>query len=79
MDIKQQVGHAIRERRKKLGITQEELAMRINTDGISDDDKPKYADQSYISRIELGQSNLTLDTLAVLAKALECDVNELFA
>ena len=54
---------------------QEELAMRIHTDGA---DKSKYADQSYVSKIELGQANITLETIEQIAKALECEVGELF-
>jgi len=75
MDIKQRFGIAVRNRRKEIGISQEELAMRINTDV---DDSRKYADQSYISKIELGQMNITLETVDILAEALECGVGELF-
>lgn len=75
MEIKQRFGLAVRKQRKKIGISQEELAMRINTDG---NDTSKYADQSYVSKIELGQSNVTLDTIQVLCDALECKAGDLF-
>lgn len=75
MDIKQKFGLAVRNRRKELGISQEELAMRINTDS---DDKSKYADQSYISKIELGQANVTLETVGEICVALDIGVGEMF-
>ncbi len=75
MDIKQRFGIAVRNRRKELGISQEELAMRINTDV---DDSGKYADQSYISKIELGQVNVTLETADRVASALDVDISQLF-
>jgi len=78
MDIKQQFGLAVRNKRKQLGISQEELAMRVNADDTIGNEHTKYADQSYISKIELGQSNITLETIGVLADALECDVKDLF-
>lgn len=52
-------------RRKKLGMTQVELAKRLRTT------------QSAVSRIEAGNSNVTLKTLGDLAKALDTDVNNL--
>jgi len=75
MDIKQKFGIAIRNRRKELGISQEELAMRINTDS---NDKSKYADQAYISKIELGQANVTLVTVEEICVALDVSVAEVF-
>lgn len=66
MDIKQQFGQKVREIRKRQSISQEELAMRIG------------ADQAYISRIESGQMNLTLDSVAELADALGVRAGALF-
>ena len=77
MDIKQHFGNAVRKRRKELGLSQEELAMRINSGEAGEDGKAKYADQTYISKIELGQANVTLETIAVLAEALECGAGDL--
>ncbi|MBA8901529.1 transcriptional regulator with XRE-family HTH domain [Phyllobacterium sp. P30BS-XVII] len=55
----------MKERRGALGISQEELAMRIG------------ADQAYVSRIEAGQMNVTLETAEQIALALQSDVAEL--
>ncbi|WP_112525036.1 MULTISPECIES: helix-turn-helix transcriptional regulator [unclassified Phyllobacterium] len=65
MDIKKRFGLAVKERRGALGISQEELAMRIG------------ADQAYVSRIEAGQMNVTLETAEQIALALQSDVAEL--
>lgn len=54
-------------RRKKLGMTQSELAKLLNTT------------QSVVSRIEAGNSNVTLKTLGDIAKALDTNVNNLIA
>ena len=67
MDIKRRFGSAVRARRAALGISQEELALRID------------ADQAYVSRIEAGAMNVTLETAQQLADALETDVAALFA
>lgn len=66
MDIKRRFGSAVRARRGALGISQEELALRIN------------ADQAYVSRIEAGAMNVTLETAQQVAEALETDVAALF-
>ncbi len=75
MEIKQKFGLAVRKRRKEIGISQEELAMRINTDSNKN---TKYADQSYVSKVELGQANVTLETIQVLCDALDCEAGDLF-
>lgn len=66
MEIKKRFGLAVREQRKRLNVSQEELAMRIG------------ADQAYVSRIEAGQMNVTLETLEQIASALGIDVAALF-
>jgi transcriptional regulator with XRE-family HTH domain len=66
MDIKRRFGAAVRARRAGLGISQEELALRID------------ADQAYVSRVEAGAVNVTLETVQQLADALETDPGELF-
>ena len=66
MDIKKRFGMAVKEHRKKLNVSQEELAMRIG------------ADQAYVSRIEAGQMNVTLDTADQIAGSLEIDISQLF-
>jgi len=61
------LGSSIRERRKSLGLTQEDLATRAEID------------RSYVGGVERGQRNLTFTVLCQLAKALECDVAALTA
>jgi transcriptional regulator with XRE-family HTH domain len=53
--------------RRVRGLSQEELGLRIN------------ADQAYISRIEAGRQNPTLESLAELAQALDAPIDSLFA
>ncbi|MBO9655839.1 MAG: helix-turn-helix transcriptional regulator [Agrobacterium tumefaciens] len=65
MEIKKRFGLAVKEKRVALGISQEELAMRIE------------ADQAYVSRVEAGQINATLETVEQIASALNADVAEL--
>ena len=67
MEIKKRFGVAVRDHRKRLDMSQEELAMRID------------ADQAYVSRIEAGQMNVTLETAEQIALSLGVDVAALFA
>jgi transcriptional regulator with XRE-family HTH domain len=71
MEIKQQFGLALKREREKLKWTQEVLANGINDDVA-------YVDQAYISRVEAGQINLTLETIEALATALNIDPAVLF-
>lgn len=65
MDIKRTFGQAVKAARGRLGISQEELGMRID------------ADQAYVSRVEAGQQNVTLDSAAEIAAALGVGLDEL--
>lgn len=65
MEIKKRFGLAVREHRRLLNVSQEELAMRIG------------ADQAYVSRIEAGQMNVTLETVEQIAAALQADAEDL--
>ena len=56
------LGERIREARRTLGWTQEELADQA---GI---------DRSYIGGVERGERNLTFNVLCVICNALVCDV-----
>ena len=67
MDIKQMIGKRIAEIRAKKGMTQEQLAGKM---GIG----PKY-----LSSIERGKENPTLNTLITLSKALGVDLGEIFS
>ena len=60
-------GKRIQELREKQGLTQLDLAAKIEGD----------FDTTNVSRIESGRTNPTLYTLYRIAKALEVDINEL--
>lgn len=66
MDIKILIGLRIKELRRSAGMSQEMLAEQM---GIS----PKY-----LSSIERGKENPTLDTFIKLSNALNIDISELF-
>lgn len=59
------VARNIISKRNELGLTQVEFARRMATS------------QSVISRIETGNANMTIKTLAHVANALETDIKEL--
>jgi transcriptional regulator with XRE-family HTH domain len=65
--IRQRFGLAIRQRRQELGISQEELSFRA---GLH---------RTYISDIERGSRNPSLENIEKLAKALDISVSILFA
>lgn len=67
MDIKQMIGARIKDIRTKKGITQEQLSERMEIN-------PKY-----LSSIERGKENPTLNTLIKLSKSLEVDLGEIFS
>jgi transcriptional regulator with XRE-family HTH domain len=66
MEIKKKFGSNVRDLRKLANISQEELALRLN------------ADQAYVSRIEAGQMNVTLETIDEISKALNVSAKEFF-
>jgi transcriptional regulator with XRE-family HTH domain len=59
-------GQRVREARLRLGLTQEMLGIAI---GI------KVRGQSYVSQIELGNANLTIESLSLLSEALGVDLD----
>jgi transcriptional regulator with XRE-family HTH domain len=61
------LGQQIRQKRKSLGWTQEELADRSKID------------RSYIGGVERGERNLTFTVLCRICSALQCEVAELSA
>ena len=67
IDIKNQFGTAVRSRRKRMGISQEELAGRA---GLH---------RTYVADIERGARNLSLANIEKLAKALEISIPTLFS
>jgi len=65
-DVKQRFGRAIRRRRRELDFSQEELAERAELH------------RTYISDIERGDRNPSLENIEKLAKALNIKVSDLF-
>jgi DNA-binding XRE family transcriptional regulator len=66
-DVKKLFGAAVRQRRGHLGISQEELAGRA---GLH---------RTYISDVERGARNVSLESIHRLAAALEVPMSQLFA
>ena len=64
--MNKQIGKRIQERRKAKGLTQEELAERIN---IS---------PHYLSALERGCYNIKLELLVSILNILECSADEIF-
>ena len=60
--VLEKLGNRIRERRKALGWTQEELAAKADID------------RSYIGGVERGERNLSFTMLCGICAALGCDV-----
>ena len=65
MDIRALVGRNVRRARIEQGLTQEELAERAGTS------------QFYISSLEAGRRNPTVETVVALAQALGVDYLDL--
>jgi len=55
-----EIGKIIRQRRKQLNMTQEELALEVNSDAGN------------LSRVENGKQGIPLDKIELYAKALRC-------
>jgi transcriptional regulator with XRE-family HTH domain len=66
MEIHALFGRAVRKHRNALGYSQEWLGSHIG------------GDQGYVSRIESGQMNVTLETIGAIAAALAVAPAELF-
>lgn len=62
------LGGKVREVREKRGLTQEELALAIGN-----------GSKQYISSIENGAKNITIDVLCRIANALNVKVNDLIS
>lgn len=63
----QKMGRRIQEVRKSRGITQSELAQKVDLS------------TKYISNIECGFKTPTMDTFIAIANALQCDANSLLS
>ena len=66
MDLKEMIGSRIREIRNKKGITQDQLAERVRISS------------KYLSSIERGKENPTLNTILKLARSLDIMPAEFF-
>ena len=65
MDFYIELGKNIKKRRKELGLTQQELADRLDKS------------LNFIGKIEVAFSKPSLDTLIEIAQVLECSVSDL--
>ncbi len=65
-DVRIRFGKALRQRRRKLGVSQEEFADLCGLD------------RTYVGGIERGERNLALVNIEKLAKALKISLSELF-
>ncbi|MBD2447395.1 helix-turn-helix transcriptional regulator [Nostoc sp. FACHB-152] len=66
LDIKQRFGKAVRRRRRELDLSQEQLAEQA---GLH---------RTYISNLERGELNPSLETIEKLANALSLSIPALF-
>jgi transcriptional regulator with XRE-family HTH domain len=66
MDIKLKIGHRIKELRKELELSQESLAYKAEVD------------RTYVTDIENGRRNVSVEILERLIKALDISITEFF-
>jgi transcriptional regulator with XRE-family HTH domain len=66
MDIRMRFGKAARYYRKKLGLSQEELASRSELH------------RTYVSDVERGTRNISIEAMEKLARALEVPLATIF-
>jgi len=66
MDIKQKVGNRIRELRKGLKLSQETLALKAEVD------------RTYVTDVENGRRNVSLEILERLINALNVSIADFF-
>jgi transcriptional regulator with XRE-family HTH domain len=66
MDIKQKVGHRVRQLRKELELSQEALALKAEVD------------RTYVTDVEAGRRNVSLEILERLIKSLDVSVTDFF-
>jgi XRE family transcriptional regulator, regulator of sulfur utilization len=59
-------GRNMRHRRKELGMSQEELGDRAGLE------------QSYVSNVEAGTRNVSIDNIARIARGLNLEIEQLF-
>lgn len=66
LKLRKEFGQKVREMRKKLSLSQEELGFKA---GIH---------RTYIGAVERGEQNVSLDNIGKLAKTLKIKLSELF-
>lgn len=66
MDIKLKIGHRIKELRKGLELSQESLAYKAEVD------------RTYVTDVENGRRNVSVEILERLIKALDISITEFF-
>lgn len=66
MDIKLKIGQRIKGLRKELGISQEALALKAEVD------------RTYVTDVENGRRNVSIEILERLITALDISVSEFF-
>ncbi len=64
-DLAKSFGHIFKGKRKEVGLSQDEVALRSGVD------------RSYIGRIERGEVNISLEKVYRLAEVLGCNSKEL--
>lgn len=66
-----QFGNRIRELREKAGLTQEQLAARLQVEGCD-------ITRSAVAKIEVGQRHIYPDEIRLIRKILNVEYNEIF-
>lgn len=65
--LQQEFGERIRNLRKRKGLSQEEFSFECNLD------------RTYVSQVEQGRRNISLQNIKAMADALDISMGELFA
>ena len=76
--LKQRFGDRVKELRKKQGLTQQQLAERINASNTSSKSKDGGSSKQVIANIESGQKFVSAKMLGLLADALRVSTASLF-
>ena len=66
MDIQIEIGLRIREKRKALGLSQEQLALKAEID------------RTYMTSVENGRRNVSIQNIEKIIKALETTFEDFF-
>jgi transcriptional regulator with XRE-family HTH domain len=66
MDIQVEIGLRIKEKRKALGLSQEQLALKADID------------RTYMTSVENGKRNISIQNIEKIIKALDTTFEDLF-